>query len=246
MATQGDAATLDQTLWTNDILIRHFEKSKAKHANNPTLLSSIITSWYAFDKWFTKTEYSPAYAAALLLHPSRRKAYINKFWRKNWRKKAVDDATNLWRQKYEETEVTFVRDELPSVTTEPDEYDLLARELDLISSHSTATRDDFNDFINRDPTPLPPHTTALEWWLRSEQQRDYPRLSRMAVDILSIPAMSAEPERIFSGARRTITWSRQQLSGVMIEKLECLKSWIRENISIGLGFTASGPQSGGE
>jgi hypothetical protein len=84
----------------------------------------------------------------------------------------VDDATNLWRQKYEETEVTFIREELPSVTTEPDEYDLLARELDLISSHSTATSDDFNDFINRDPTPLPPHTTALEWWLRPEQQWD--------------------------------------------------------------------------
>src|SRR4051812_22051251 len=89
-------------------------------------------------------------------------------------------------------------------------------------------------------------TTALEWWLRSEQQRDYPRLSRMAVDILSIPTMSAEPERIFSGARRTITRSRQQLSGVMIEKLECLKSWIRENISIGLGFTASMHETGGE
>jgi hypothetical protein len=94
--------------------------------------------------------------------------------------------------------------------------------------------------------PLPPHTTALEWWLRPEQQWDYPRLSQMAVGILSIPAMSAEPERIFSGARRTITWSRQQLSGAMIEKLECLKSWIRENISKGLGFTASGPQTGGE
>ena len=29
-----------------------------------------------------------------------------------------------------------------------------------------------------------------------------------AIDILSIPAMSAEPERVFSGCRRTITWQR--------------------------------------
>src|SRR5436305_3151256 len=28
--TQGDAATLDQTLFTDDILIRHFEKSKVR------------------------------------------------------------------------------------------------------------------------------------------------------------------------------------------------------------------------
>lgn len=30
METQGDAATLDQTLFTDDILIRHFEKSKVR------------------------------------------------------------------------------------------------------------------------------------------------------------------------------------------------------------------------
>jgi hypothetical protein len=30
METQGDAATLDQTLFTDDVLIRHFEKSKVR------------------------------------------------------------------------------------------------------------------------------------------------------------------------------------------------------------------------
>jgi hypothetical protein len=41
----------------------------------------------------------------------------------------------------------------------------------------------------------------------------------MAIDILSIPAMSDEPERVFSGARRTISWERAQLSA------EKLKEW---------------------
>ena len=36
LASQGDVATLDQTLFTDDILIRHFQKSQAKHANNPS------------------------------------------------------------------------------------------------------------------------------------------------------------------------------------------------------------------
>lgn len=93
------------------------------------------------------------------------------------------------------------------------------------------------DFISRSPTPLPPNTTALEWWLREEQQHAYPRLSKMAIDILSIPAMSAEPERIFSGSRRTISWTRCSLGGDTIEMLECLKSWIRQNITSGVGFS---------
>jgi hypothetical protein len=52
----------------------------------------------------------------------------------------------------------------------------------------------------------------------------------MAVDVLSIPAMSAEPERVFSGARRTISWERMQLGEETIERLECLKSWIRTRL----------------
>jgi len=49
----------------------------------------------------------------------------------------------------------------------------------------------------------------------------------MAIDILSIPAMSAEAERVFSGARRQIPWSRANLAAKTIEQMECLKHWLR-------------------
>lgn len=47
----------------------------------------------------------------------------------------------------------------------------------------------------------------------------------MAIDVLTAPAMSAESERVFSGARRTIPWSRARLGADMIEILQCLKHW---------------------
>jgi len=56
----------------------------------------------------------------------------------------------------------------------------------------------------------------------------------MAIDILSIPAMSAEPERVFSGARRTISWDRCQLGSQTVERGECLKSWIKSGITQGI------------
>lgn len=49
----------------------------------------------------------------------------------------------------------------------------------------------------------------------------------MAIDVLSIPAMSAESERVFSGARRTITWERHKLGADVVERTECIKSWLR-------------------
>ena len=58
----------------------------------------------------------------------------------------------------------------------------------------------------------------------------YPRLSLMAFDILSVPAMSDEPERVFSGARRTITWDKAQMEPNTIEMRECLKHWKKSKI----------------
>ena len=56
----------------------------------------------------------------------------------------------------------------------------------------------------------------------------------MAIDILLILAMSADPERVFSSARRTISWERMSLGADTINTGECLKSWIRSGITEGL------------
>ena len=112
------------------------------------------------------------------------------------------------------------------VNRKPDEYDLWEKKQAIIVTHS----DEFNRFINGDPIPLPKGQTSLQWWLELARRLAYPSLSRMAIDILSIPAMSAEPERVFSAARRTISWQRMRLGVKIIEAEECLKSWIKSGI----------------
>ena len=113
---------------------------------------------------------------------------------------------------------------------EPDEFDLWERDQSIL----TQIGDEFDAFITGTPVPLDKTETALDWWLQSSQRRSYPNLSQMAIDILSIPAMSAEPERIFSGCRRTISWTRMRLGVKVIEEGECLKSWIRSGVVAGL------------
>ena len=58
----------------------------------------------------------------------------------------------------------------------------------------------------------------------------YPTLSKMALDILAIPAMSAEVERVFSSASLTITDCRNRLGEEVIEAIECQKSWLQSGI----------------
>jgi hypothetical protein len=111
-----------------------------------------------------------------------------------------------------------------------DEYDLLAQELNVIGTEPDV--DEYETYTSQPPIPI--DCSPLVWWLRDEQKERFPRLSKMSIDILSISAMSADPERAFSGARRTISCDRMLLGASTIEKGECLKSWIRSGITAGL------------
>ncbi|KAF4334808.1 ribonuclease H [Fusarium beomiforme] len=110
-----------------------------------------------------------------------------------------------WKDYYHELPLPTTTPQLRDEIRRLHEYDLLARELDVVSP-SMCELDEYDAFTTQPPIFI--DCSPLSWWLREEQQQTYPRLSRMAVDILSIQAMSAEPERVFSGARRTISWDR--------------------------------------
>jgi hAT family C-terminal dimerisation region len=103
---------------------------------------------------------------------------------------------------------------------ELDEFDQIAQNLGKYTR--PASQDEFLDYRTMEPHDIG-KMTALEWWCQDQQRKRWPRLSHMALDILSIPAMSDEPERVFSGARRTVSWERAQMDAETLECVKCLK-----------------------
>jgi hAT family C-terminal dimerisation region len=89
--------------------------------------------------------------------------------------------------------------------------------------------DEFEDYIKE--SSVPERVNSLEWWNNPVRKRDWPRLSEFAILVLSCPAMSDEAERIFSGARRTISWERAKLKPDIIEALECYHHFLKSQIS---------------
>ncbi|KAF4448243.1 restless-like transposase [Fusarium austroafricanum] len=75
------------------------------------------------------------------------------------------------------------------------------------------------DNVIRDP---------LEYW--HAQRFKYPRLSRMAVDFMTVQPMSAECERLFSTAGRMVTPLRNQLEASTIAICQVLRSWLQAGI----------------
>jgi hypothetical protein len=68
-------------------------------------------------------------------------------------------------------------------------------------------------------------TDAIAWWSEQRQRQLYPNLHRMALDILTIPAMSAEPEHLFSETKKIISSERHSLLPSTIEAIEGIKSF---------------------
>jgi hAT family C-terminal dimerisation region len=146
----------------------------------------------------------------------------------------VQNVTKLWESYRDQSHQTLVPMMSASYDCsekgkekELDVFDQISQ--DLWKYNRPASQDEFEDYCSKQPYDIG-KTTALEWWCQEQQRKRWPRLSYMALDILSIPAMSDEPERVFSGARRTISWERAQMSAETLECVECLKHWKRSGI----------------
>jgi hypothetical protein len=155
--------------------------------------------------------------------------------------------TMEWLLKHlEESKVQHERDEEPYLRIGcnlPVEQDAIPEQLTL--TRKTTDLDDFMASIRKLSTQPAPSPSArrdeyaewrattdpgdclvddpIQYWLA--RRRQYPRLSRMAIDLFSIPAMSSEPERIFSLAGQMVTAQRGRLQADIIGAAQCISSW---------------------
>ncbi|KAG7423098.1 Copper-containing nitrite reductase [Fusarium oxysporum f. sp. raphani] len=237
LEAEGAMSSISQSLELLDLLLGHCEKWKA-HYSQPSnrddrIIHSIDMCWFILDKYYTMTEDVPVYAAALLLDPSKRKSYIEECWPEEWHEGAFAAARSLWKEEYDyDVEIHLSEQSLAVPALLKRKKDTMLSKMRLEVRNKTMARargkDDFDSFISEAPIALAEDTTPLQWWCSEDVRTAYPRLSRMAIDILSVPAESAEPERTFSGARRTARWDRLRLLIESIEKIECIGNWLRE------------------
>ena len=213
-----------------DFLVGHYKEQQQQHRNNLPLLNRILISWYKFDEYYKLTDESPAFTTAILLHPRLRRSYLEKAWshQQQYISPAIDEARNLWRAHYKRTKVIEAKEE-----EYLDEIDKWQHE----TYHQGHTEDEFERFINGESHMV--GCSAIEWWASPSQIHLYPCLHQMAFDVFSIPPMSAEVERVFSGARRTISWERTKLTAATIEEVECLKHWLRNEVSENTSLSAN-------
>ena len=139
---------------------------------------------------------SPAYWYALILHPG----YQTKWLDRNLppcKSAIIDGFRQLFQDKYAHQEETQVMDHTTSVQPLCQSTNIALFEINYYDDLEPIEEpDEVEKYVLELVTMV---RDPIAWW--KDHQQQFPRLSRMALEFLSIPAMSDEIERIFSSTR---------------------------------------------
>lgn len=221
LASEGRFHTVDVVIETFDYILESFETAvNSTYLSNPHLRTAINDGWNKLRKYYLASDRSPVYVTAMILRPDTKWSYIEENWQVNdWVKDAKKATKELWESTYKSKGENLV---IPVLN--PPKRSAFAdwqarKKISVISS----SMDEYERYLLL--PILPEIQDARRWWMEKTQRMMFPNLSIMAIDILSIPAMSAEPERVFSGAKNTVTDHRNRLNEGSVNNLELLKHW---------------------
>lgn len=212
------------------------------------LQAGAAAAWEKVEEYYGKVDGSAAYYAANVLNPTTKWAWFEQQWgdhpmKKVWlegdrKKKSTSTGVKglvreLWEEeykgKYGPDPSTLTDSNKTSDTgkassqrkTSEDPFKALHKHGQVRAKHKGSYSDRYTVYISTEPEDR--KTDALEYW--NARVTTQPDLARFALDMLAIPMMSAECERVFSSAKHLITDSRNRLRPDIIEANECLKHW---------------------
>jgi hypothetical protein len=185
------------------------------------IATNLRAAWQKADDYYSKLDGLPAYYTAIILHPMY-KYYCNKAWAKkpDWLEASNASFQALWAQ-YN----TSPRAERPSAVI-PSNID---NAIDSILNPSTASSltADENEFKRwKRSKPAAERGTEhadnrIKYWV--SMRNCYPSLSKLALDVLSIPASSCECERMFSELGDLLEPRRRQIGPQLLAAIQCVR-----------------------
>jgi hypothetical protein len=226
--------TIRDVVFAYEHLLTRFEHWKAMAMRYPDaehFKININLAWKKLNEYYEKLDETPVYYAAVALHPAYRWAYFENWWSSeaSWIDTAKKLVQELWDSEYRHLSISSVRS-LPSdikrrkfFHTKFNKNREESRQAPLPSQQVYPTIDEYEEWqrlhLDSDQDVVDP----LSYW--HEKRSLYPRLAQMALDVLSVPPMSADVERLFSSCGGMLDSSRNRLEANTIGIVQTLRSW---------------------
>uniref|UniRef100_A0A0D2XTH9 HAT C-terminal dimerisation domain-containing protein n=1 Tax=Fusarium oxysporum (strain Fo5176) TaxID=660025 RepID=A0A0D2XTH9_FUSOF len=192
-----------------------------------------MTAWQKLNEYYTKLGDSPLFAASIILHPSLGMNYLEVNWASEeqlvWVRDAkigLSDYLDRWyhcnRPVDEQQKMIMDTSTSLSVPRTTTEVSVFKQWIKSRTAKTTVMGSELERYLRLEPQET---EDPIEWWMAHQGQ--FPMISQLALDILAIPAMATDCERSFSLAKLTLTTQRLSMTTETLEKLQCLKNWVR-------------------
>jgi hypothetical protein len=266
MDSQGNCRTLSDWYPTISFIldtIDGFKMDFASEAGDDPSFQYISDccdhAWHKVEKYYKLCDKTPILFAAVYLNPLLKKQWFDGQWTQDsqagWSTTVHEQVIELWRE-YKDTgngTTSVLPTIAPTLTTAEDSVHSRMRNYKRLKTthRDNGVVDELTEYLTSDPLPDPQYTAdgvfnphvppfdVLQWWF--ERRRQWPNLSRMAFDCLSVPLMSDNPERSFSAGRDMITYRRSQLGSDIIEACAFLRSVYGPPVRARAGTTTTIP-----
>lgn len=223
------------------------DPANRRHRNEYRWLASCAEcAWNKCEKYYNKADESAAYYASIVLNPTLKLELFRQWWYAHpekglWLELCRRMVKELWLEEYKgqySKPAAALSDDngpapqiIDSVVKAKNAFTSLKAHKRLkLTNPMEIPRAEFDELEQYLETNLvsPPKEEykrfdCINYWI--DRLTSSPDLARFALDMLAIPPMSDEAERVFSAAKILLSDRRSRLKMDIIEANECLRHW---------------------
>ncbi|KAF4332993.1 ribonuclease H [Fusarium beomiforme] len=184
------------------------------------------------NEYYDKLGESPLFAAAIILHPRFGISWLEATWVSEeqlaWVRDAKAGIKDYFSRWYDANqglcEETMKYDAAPrTMGQEDDQYTQWINSKTKKAFATGGSVGELERYLRLEPQDT---QDAIQWF--RDHRASFPSLSSFALDVFAIPAMASDCERQFSLAKLMLTSQRLSMGSDTLERVQCLKNWVRQ------------------
>jgi len=201
--------------------LEHYKDEAVDHPDPVQYTVGINAAWSKVNGYYDTLSDTPIYYAAHVFHPAQRWRSLENMWadQRQWVREGKKIVKSVWDNEYKGLDISNPRPATPAHSHPPAQRldnnftSFLQRQRERTTDSpfdGDETRDEYTRWQNIDREPGDYDVIdPVHYWHTHRVQ--YPKLSRMALDFLTVQSMSDECERLFSAAGNVQTERRSKL-----------------------------------
>lgn len=216
-------------------VMSHFEELQNRindFIGNQRIQSSITLAWNKADEYYKMTDVSPVWTASIVLHPDFKWTHFEKEWAAHptWIRDGKKNLDVYWKKHYKKAPIAPLTPFMPTPLVKKRSFleaivDKQRSTPSMAIIGSDGLVDELAAYLREGTIP---NISPLDYWRSREAM--WPHLAQMAFDLISVPAMSSECERVFSSCGLVTSSHRSRLHSDGLEAGECVKNWTRRGL----------------